>query len=424
VARSRLFFITALLLSLLTFPSASAANPKYGEPCKKAGIEKTYNYITFVCLKVKGKLVWTGKQYKAIGSLPTGKKKQLPINTVPTPKPTPAATSTHTPTPTPTKFVAPVIPRSFEDLESHLSGIIYGAWLKSSQKIQESKSNLGKVNIFYGPNSPTGPLNPEDVFTYVSKLYSNFDQPKNVYGIQFGLPDVSWAQNTYNQYQDTYSWNGPTAAADICPDASCDNANAYHTANYDGLITFGISSNWRDTGKLSPRIQNGQGYAHEYVHTIQWFNAQGTRFGDLPPWMREGNADWAGTAAAFYSNYEDYVNFRAHDVLGGQYGQPLNYSDEWVTKFLNPNPVFMEGANNNIYWDGFARYENYCIGFMVNEIFTALKGPDAGMNLYRSVGKGKSFLQAFQDEFGLSWAEALPYISKTISKELTSQVKK
>ena len=62
---------------------ASAANPKYGDPCPKLNQVKTYDYITFLCLKVNGKLVWTGKQY---GDPQSDKKRNVGAKKQPTPK--------------------------------------------------------------------------------------------------------------------------------------------------------------------------------------------------------------------------------------------------------------------------------------------------------------------------------------------------
>ena len=40
------------------------------------------------------------------------------------------------------------------------------------------------------------------------------------------------------------------------------------------------------------------------------------------------------------------------------------------------------------------------------------------MNLYAAVGKGSTFLDAFKQEFGINWNEAVTYISKAIAAEL------
>jgi hypothetical protein len=38
--------------------------------------------------------------------------------------------------------------------------------------------------------------------------------------------------------------------------------------------------------------------------------------------------------------------------------------------------------------------------------------------MYTDIGKGATFPQAFKSEFGISWAEAVPYISRAIATQL------
>ena len=61
---------------------------------------------------------------------------------------------------------------------------------------------------------------------------------------------------------------------------------------------------------------------------------------------------------------------------------------------------------------------------MAYEMLTVIKGPDAMLNMYTSIGKGSTFPEAFKTEFGISWAEAVPYISRAIAAELKQGVKR
>jgi hypothetical protein len=46
------------------------------------------------------------------------------------------------------------------------------------------------------------------------------------------------------------------------------------------------------------------------------------------------------------------------------------------------------------------------------------------IKLYADIGSGKSFVEAFQVIFGLSWAEACPIISEAIATGLKQGIKK
>ena len=95
-----------------------------------------------------------------------------------------------------------------------------------------------------------------------------------------------------------------------------------------------------------------------------------------------------------------------------------SYTAEWIQEFLNPNPVFNKDTDIWLYWQKYPNYRVYDIGGLANEILTSIKGPSAVMNLYAAVGKGSTFLDAFKQEFGINWNEAVTYISKAIAAEL------
>ena len=44
----------------------------------------------------------------------------------------------------------------------------------------------------------------------------------------------------------------------------------------------------------------------------------------------------------------------------------------------------------------------------------ALKGPDAFMNLFKNVGEGKLFSQAFGEIYGISWTQGAKIIAEAI----------
>ena len=60
--------LATFILLFNQMPYSQAVAPKYGDPCPKIGLEKKYKEITYVCKKVKKKLVWTGKQVSGLSS--------------------------------------------------------------------------------------------------------------------------------------------------------------------------------------------------------------------------------------------------------------------------------------------------------------------------------------------------------------------
>ena len=411
---------TSLLLAATVFiglsiPIAQASTAvRAGSTCSKAGQAAISGGTKFTCSKVGNKLSWvTAVKTTSSNAQPSGVK-PAPI-----------------PSPTPATFVPPVIPTSFGDLVEHASGIIYGAWLKGSQQVLAATPRLGNVTILVGPNTKEDDPNSLKSLKLASQLYSNFDQVKNLYIIKYGKADLDWAQTQYERFHPrNYDAN---YIKNQCQGTSgCVAANTGVTDSGDGVITAGQGGNYDgqpivDGGN---RSSGGQVMAHEYVHTIQMLLApcDGTHgcYGDLPHWLIEGNAEYSGTAARFSANYNDYITFRSGKLgdLHGQYSQPNLYTADWITKYLNPNPTFIENQNNWSYWDSYARWDLYAIGLMVNEVLVDVKNPDAVMNLFKDVGNGDTFLQAFQKEFGMAWADACPIIAKAISVEIQQGIRR
>ena len=149
------------IAALILVPLKAVAAVKAGDVCNKVGTTATANGKKYTCVKSGKKLVWDK-------GLTVAAPKPTPAPT-PTATPSPSASSTPpqpippsptaSPTPTVKTFVPPTIPKSFQELEGNLSGIIYGAWLKAGDQIRNSPVNIKNIQVFSGPN--TVPGNPD-----------------------------------------------------------------------------------------------------------------------------------------------------------------------------------------------------------------------------------------------------------------------
>jgi len=401
-----LFIALAVVLIPVTAFSAQKITP--GSTCKVLNQKVLYQSKNYTCIKSGKKLIWN-KGVEVVK---------------PTLTPTSTATPISTPTPTSTKFVPPTLPNSFQNLETHLSGIIYGAWLKGSNQIASGSSSLGKVQIFSSPSSDAGNPDPNIPLRLTSRLYSNFSQPKNVYIIEMNDGDAPWAQQIFNTYADVVYGNVKNAISEICSTkGACRGASAYRNSAWDGILVMGKfpgKSNAEDT----KRLQLGMTYSHEYYHTVQWFNGRNNSY-SAPTWLLEGSANCVEKMVTFHTSYDDFVQWRTME-LRQQYQKPTDFNAAWVEEFLN-SFITKKPANPNMefdYYNGpYDRYYQYLFGGMVTEILVSIKTADSVMNIYKYLGEGKTFDQAFQKEFGITWAEALPYISRAIAAQFSQQVK-
>jgi hypothetical protein len=313
-------------------------------------------------------------------------------------------------------------------LQSRIDGIIYGAWLKTSEKINASTTTLGITKILVGPNTIEDDSNSLASLNLASRLFEGFSQVKNLYIIKFSKSDTDWAQKQYDLLRPN-NYN-PSAAVNQCSGSSgCNGGLAGINSDGAGVIIMGQGGSYRGEPTVDGnRAQNGLGSAHEYIHTIQMINApcRGERgcYGNAPQWLLEGGAEYFSIAARFNGNFDDFLKFRNAD-LESQYSKSSSiYTSENLNLYLNPNPIFLPNQDNWAYWSKYDRWDVYALGLMVSEILVNIKGIDSYMKIYQDVGAGKSFVDTFQGIYGLSWSEACPIISAAIAAELKQGIKK
>ena len=358
-----------LVLALIPISVNAAQKVTAGATCKVLNQKVPYLNKTYTCIKSGKKLVWN----KGV-SIPQA-----------------------TPIPTP--------PSTFDDLVSHASGIAYSAWKKSKDQISASQSVLGKPTILIGPNTTLNYPSPLTAFNLASTLYSSSKQVKNIYAIYYSFKDINWAQKTFDSLQDNPGNGNSSAAIHNCQtSATCWGASTSVNAAGDGLMLIAV-------GLIDPNHTSGTLEAHEYTHTIQMIQVpQG--YGTLPRWLLEGQAEWSQAAATYSSNYNDYLKERRNNT-NELFTNSSLYTATWIATFLNPNPV-----SDWAYWSTYENWRLYDIGSLATEALVALKSPAAVMNLYTNVGNGQTFTQAFNTEFGISWADAVPILASAIAAEL------
>ena len=387
-----------LVLALIPISVNAAQKVNAGATCKVLNQKVPYLNKTYTCIKSGKKLVWNkGVSIPQATPIPT--PTLTPI-TKPTPTPTPSAIPTPSPSAT-----TPTPPSTFDDLVSHASGIAYSAWKKSKDQISASQSVLGKPTILIGPNTTLNYPSPLTAFNLASTLYSSSKQVKNIYAIYYSFKDINWAQKTFDSLQDNPGNGNSSAAIHNCQtSATCWGASTSVNAAGDGLMLIAV-------GLIDPNHTSGSLEAHEYTHTIQMIQVpQG--YGTLPRWLLEGQAEWSQAAATYSSNYNDYLKERRNNT-NELFTNSSLYTATWIATFLNPNPV-----SDWAYWSTYENWRLYDIGSLATEALVALKSPAAVMNLYTNVGQGQTFTQAFNTEFGISWADAVPILASAIAAEL------
>lgn len=406
--------LTVALVMTLTSPLYAAA-PKAGAKCTKKNLTATSSGKLFTCIQSGKKLVWN-------------KGVAIPKPT-PTPSPSPskptaigdpigAVGSTPTPTP-PAPLTPPAEPKNILNLESEYEGVAYWAWKKSSEKILNSISSVNHFEIHIGPNSGILNTRAKEATEITSRLYAGMRQPTKNYFVSFAFNDSQWAEKKIEEFlndpvllsQIRKSQSGPQDLRTYwaCPNVErCHSSTAMNNKDGTAIILAGY------TPSRLGVVTETQGWlqSHEHTHIIQQEQFMGTArenggtinsFIYMQGWMIEGGANFGGYASTHFRSFDDYRKGRQTDV-----DRMPRVDAAWYEKFINMS---------NQERDQFTQGEIYHVGFMINEIFAALKGPNAQMELYKKVAAGDTFEKAFEEIFGAPWKSAVPVISRVLASE-------
>ena len=362
------FSILSLFLSTPLIPANAAA--KAGAKCNKAGITEVVKDKSYTCVKTGKKLAWN-KGVKVVAAIPKA-------------------------------------PTSFDDLVQNYEGIAYSAWSKSRTKIIASTKTDVNFKLVLGPNSVLTNKNPIDAINLVSRLYSGYAKSVDLYFLAFNYEDRDWAAKQMDSIIPTAGsrWIYDVACA---TKSTCFGGGAFTDSSNKHLIveTMGFINDNTTTGTLE---------AHEFTHSVQQMTMGSARPSVefltapwFPNWYWEGQANFSQNAAIWFDSFDKYMSQRSQ-VSEGLFRDSI-YDSKYIESYFVLNPNKEWGMKHE-------RWRQYDLGAMFIEILTALKGPDSTMEMWRLAGTGESLESAFEKVYGISFAKALPVISKAIALEL------
>ena len=129
----------------------------------------------------------------------------------------------------------------------------------------------------------------------------------------------------------------------------------------------------------------------------------------MPRWFTEGSASWVQRATIYYSDFSKYEIERDLD-----HNESLSRNKRtaaWLEKFLDPD--YTSGWDK---WNGneYHQWAIYDVGALASEVMVSIGGPDKFLDLYKVTGSGKSFTQAFESIYGISWRDGVKIIANAI----------
>ena len=447
----RLAIAIVLFLTLAT--PVQAATSKAGAKCTKAGATATNAGKKFTCVKSGTKLVWN--KGVAIKAAPKPSPNPVFKPVEPSPTPTTPATPTVTPLPTPvvptlsiteklwSKGVNGVFPienekypiptqvaTTWQNAFANRDGIPYQAWSAVSKNIASSPSKLGSVEILIGPNTIPNFADIKSRLELVSKAFPKAKNVGKARVFAFNFKDAEWADATFKQLyineSAAFKNRHKDAVTEICPkEREVCYQQAFVDSNLDGVIFIGMTD-------LGSREQLNQIYSeysrafkgvvigHEYLHTIQrvvlgerWFQ----QAYNPPSWFNEGMAVFMENAAANNATFDAFMQFRSVEAAIMYPDCPYTYcvkiEKEQVQSFLS---IYNYSSN----WSTYPYAMRYQLSARIIEILVALKGPDSLIEVYEYMATGKTFEQAFELIYGISYESAKPIITSIVVDQIAA----
>ncbi len=457
MSRSRIIFAIALSLSLIAAPSFAVV--KAGAKCTKAGAFAIAGGKKFTCIKSGNKLVWN----KGVAVKAAPKPDLNPVLKPVAPTPTPALTPVVTPTPSPIATppptpVAPIlsmteklwskgaygifpiqsekypiptqVATTWQNAYANRDGIPYQAWSAVSKNIAISPSKLGSIEILIGPNTTPNFADIKLRLELVSKALPKAKNVSKARVFAFNFKDAEWADATFKQLyineSVAFKNRHKDAVTEIClKQREVCYQQAFVDSNLDGVIFIGMT----DLGSREQLNQIYSEYArafegvvigHEYLHTIQrvvlgerWFQ----QAYNPPSWFNEGMAVFIENAAANNSTFDAFMQFRSVESAIMYPDCPYTYcvkiEKEQVQSFLS---IYNYSSN----WSTYPYAMRYQMSARIVEILVALKGPDSLIELYEYMATGKTFEQAFEHIYGISYEAAKPIITSIVVDQIAA----
>ena len=352
--------ILSLFLSIPFIPANAAV--KTGTSCTKAGIKSVASGKTYTCIKSGKKLVWDKGVTVAVST------------------PTTAATPTPAATPTTAANYATLWEKYSWVIPTSSSSVASAATdkFKAYVAVTRSKDTVIKITAQDGADQTlVGWV--KDGANLVAKA---FDYPKlskpflEVIGI-----DRTWVEKTFIEN----GWN-KNEAKDIAAHFGL-GAPAGAQDNRSNLYDMGIIT--KNNMLVNDKLGTMQTAGHEFFHGVQFSwtgpiaDASGSK---LPNWFLEGPATFIGLQTASYLGWASYTT-EGREFAVARSNQPSTKSS-----------LLSEATKNTGAPDA---PDPYGIGAIATEFLVANVGIEKFMEVYKNLGKKKSFADSFKTATGV-----------------------
>jgi len=317
---------------------------------------------------------------------------------------------------------SPKMPSTFADLYDRRTGIALGVWHSVQATQKGAVVQLPPVEVHVGPNSTPEIGSPIPALQYVANLFPSAIFPSKVVIIYYNLKDLAWGQSEVqslmgsDQYQRSLQSHGGSLVKCTVPN-DCMDGDSYITSSGTDYIAIGLPND-NSEGVGTPFTIGGTEMT-EFYHSLQlaYYSKNQSVLTNVnnifspnwaPMWFNLGAENMNSYLPFYQGNESRFIQaFGQRDAYNQIFS---NVSIDTFNQYLdisNVNKIWSDGSFNSGHLES-----TFGMGLM--EIFMALDGPKVMLDIPNLMSQGKSFADAFQTEFRISWQDAEPTIAQVM----------
>jgi hypothetical protein len=240
----------------------------------------------------------------------------------------------------------------------------------------------------------------KETFAKIDTLYPSSPFMKNTYDGMFGI-------------------NTNLPAGSVYTHAKCEGGDSgRNTSDWTNvMVASAVVWNFCDRNNPRDHIESDHGAPHEHIHNVQGQIFDRKQIELQPCWMKEGEAEWAQTAASeTFTEYLDLQHFHPYYVSSNGLNYRQLTQTTWTPSELDEyfKEAVVMPCNTTP-----RQAMSYSAGAAAIEALVAISGSESFFAVDQRIANGKKFVDAFKEVYGVTWDYAEAILADVVAQKLT-----
>jgi len=325
---------------------------------------------------------------------------------------------------------------TWQNVSSRVKDISAAAYTDAQATIARNQGLPSAANVFKTYISPgatqvypqveNGPNLMKRTFSLFAKyphtekvfyVATTMDEIKETFAkIDSLYPSGPFMKNTYDAL---YGKNTNLPDGSVYTHAKCEGGDSgRNTSDWkNGMIASAIVWNFCDRNNPRDHIESDHGVPHEHTHNVQAQIYNGKQLDVQPCWMKEGEAEWAQTAASLtFTEYLDLQHFHPYYLSANGLNYRQLTQTTWTPSELDEyfKEAVVMPCNTTP-----RQAMSYSAGAAAIEVLVAIGGSESFFAVDQRIARGMKFVDAFKEVYGVTWDYAETILADVVAEKLT-----